>query len=120
MSLIIHKLNVEAISCVLLGFMSLSTIFQSSQGSVFGCNRINTQFKSTVSLCYQVPDPQSHYTQYTVTEATSPSPTHKVLLPNREQLVPLLTTLVCSSSGSNPVPSDLIVDTQTTALLRLV
>ena len=60
MSLVIHKLNVEALSCVLLGLMSLSTIFRSSQGSVFGCDReLNyymTQFNYTASLWYQVPD----------------------------------------------------------------
>ena len=80
------KLNVEALSCTLLGLMSLSTIFQSSQGSVFGCDRgLNTQFNSTASLWYQVPDTlldstSSHIilTQYTVTEATIPSPTQKI------------------------------------------
>ena len=55
MSLIIHKLNAEALLCVLLDLMSLSTIFQSSQ--VFGCEwELNTQFNSTSSRWYQVPD----------------------------------------------------------------
>ena len=64
-----------------MDLMSLSTIFQSSQVSVFGCDReLNTQFNSTdLTHCsiksqtlYLIAS-QSHYTQYTVTEATSPS-----------------------------------------------
>ena len=41
-------------------------------------------------------------------------------VPSREQLVPLLTTLVCRGPGSNPVPPDLGADTLFTALPRPV
>ena len=65
---------------------------------------------------YLIP-PQSHCTD---TAATSPSPTPKIRVPSREQLVPLLTTLVCRGPGSNPVPPDLGVDTLPTELPRPV
>ena len=41
-------------------------------------------------------------------------------MPSGEQLVPLLTTLVCHSPGSNPVPPDLGADTLPTELPRPV
>ena len=55
---------------------------------------------------------------HTDTGATSPSPTPKIRVPSGEQLVPLLTTLVCHGLGSNPVPPDLGVDTLPTELPR--
>ena len=60
---------------------------------------------------------QSHYTG---TGATSPSPTPKIRVPSGEQLVPLLTTLVCRGPGLNPVPPDLGADTLPTELPRPV
>ena len=51
---------------------------------------------------------------------TSPSPTPKIRVPSGEQLVPLLTTLVCRGQGSNPVPPDLEADTLPTELPRPV
>ena len=44
----------------------------------------------------------------------------KIHVPNREQLVPLLTTLVCRGPGSNPVPPDRGADTLPTELPRPV
>ena len=41
-------------------------------------------------------------------------------MPSGEQLVPLLTTLVCRGPGSNPVPPDLGADTLPTELPRPV
>ena len=64
--------------------------------------------------CYHL---QSHYTD---TGATSPSPTPKIRVPSGEQLVPLLTTLVCRGPGSNPVSPDLGADTLPTELPRPV
>ena len=79
--------------------------------TVSGYDReLNAYFYSAASLRYQIPDTftlyhlQSHYTD---TGATSPSPTPKIRVSSVEQLVPLLTTLVCRGPGSNPVPPDL-------------
>ena len=44
----------------------------------------------------------------------------KSRVPSGEQLVPLLTTLVCRGPGSKPVPPDLGADTLPTELPRLV
>ena len=44
----------------------------------------------------------------------------KIQVPSGEQLVPLLTTVVCRGSGSNPVPPDLGADTLPTELPRPV
>ena len=62
---------------------------------------------------YLIPPP---VTLYTDTGATSPSPTPKIRVPSGEQLVPLLTTLVCRGPGSNRVPPDLGADTLPTEL----
>ena len=50
---------------------------------------------------YLIP-PDSHYTD---TGSTSPSPTPEFRVPSGEQLVPLLTTLVCCGHGIEPVTS---------------
>ena len=92
--------------------------------TVSGCDRkLNAHFYSAASLWYQITDsftrynPQSHYTD---TGATSPSPSPKIRVSSGEQLVPLLTTLVCRGLGSNPVPPDLGADTLPTKLPRPV
>ena len=80
-------------------------VFQSSQGLVFGCDReLHTQFNSTASLWFQVPN--------------SPSPTLKKLISKQGAIVPLLAALICCGPGSNPEPPDLGVDTLNTAPLR--
>ena len=58
---------------------------------------LNAHFYSAASLKCQVPDNLLD----TDTGATSPSPTPKIREPSGEQLVPLLTTLVCRGPGSN-------------------
>ena len=55
-----------------------------------------------------------------LTPERCPSPTPKIRVPSGEQLVPLLTTLVCRGPGSNPVPPDLEADTLPTELPRPV
>ena len=67
-----------------------------------------------------LPDTNPSHITYTDTGATSPSPTPKIRVPSGEQLVPLLTTLVCRGPGSNPVPPNLGADTLPTELSRPV
>ena len=89
-----------------------------------GCDReLNAHFYSAASLWYQIPHTFTRYhlqSHYTDTGATSPSPTPKIRVPSGEQLVPLLTTLVCHGPGSNLVPPDLGADTLPTELPRPV
>ena len=86
--------------------------------TVSGCDReLNAHFYCAASLWYQIPDT---FTPVTFTGATSPSPTPKIRVPSGEQLVPLLTTLVCRGPGSNPVSPDLGADTLPTELPRPV
>ena len=61
--------------------------------------------------------PRSHYTD---TEVTSPSPTLKIQMPSREQLILFLKTLAYCGFGSNLVPPYLRADTRPTALPRPV
>ena len=83
-----------------------------------GNTKLNAHFYSAASLWYQIP--------VTLPDTTSshiiltPSPTPKIRVPGGEQLVPLLTTLVCRGPGSNPVPPDPRADTLPTELPRPV
>ena len=84
---------------------------------VSGCDReLNSHFYSAASLWYQIPDTLPDTTSSHI--ILTPSPTPKIGVPGGEQLVPLLTTLVCRGSGSNPVPPDHGFDTLPTVQSR--
>ena len=73
------------------------------------------------SLLYQDPDTLLDTTPVTLIKLTMGQPVLVIApVPSGEQLVPLLTTLVCCGLGSNQVPPDLRADTQPTALMRPV
>ena len=92
--------------------------------TVTGCDReLNAHFYNAASLWYQIQDTLTDTTPSHIildTGATSPSPTPKIRVPSGEQLVPLLTTLVCRGLGSNPIPPGLRADTLPTELPRPV
>ena len=83
--------------------------------TVSGCDReLNAHFYGAASSQALLPDTTSSHIILT------PEPTPKIRVPSGEQLVPLLTTLVCRGPGSNPVPPDLGADTLPTELPRPV